>query len=189
MKKLLLTTIALAFFLFSNFYSQTSKVNTEESKVHWLGKKITGQHDGFIKISSGSIEFKEGNITDGEFVMDMNSITCSDLEDENYNRKLVNHLKSDDFFGVKKFPKAKLVITKSSKFTNDKCSVEGNLTIKGKTEPVKFEVVKKKDVYSAVMEVDRSKYDVRFGSTSFFDSLGNKAIDDIFTLTVDLVVI
>jgi len=189
MKKLLFTTFALTFFLFSNVYSQTSKVNVEKSKVHWLGKKITGQHDGFIKISSGSIEFKEGNITNGEFVMDMNSITCSDLEDENYNKKLVDHLKSDDFFGVKKFPKAKLVITKASKFTNDKCSVEGNLTIKGKTELIKFDVNKKKDVYSAVMKVDRSKYDVRFGSTSFFDSLGNKAIDDIFTLTIDLAVI
>ena len=189
MKKLLFTTFALTIFLFSNVYSQTSKVNVEKSKVHWLGKKITGQHDGFIKISSGSIEFKEGNITNGEFVMDMNSITCSDLEDENYNKKLVDHLKSDDFFGVKKFPKAKLVITKASKFTNDKCSVEGNLTIKGKTELIKFDVNKKKDVYSAVMKVDRSKYDVRFGSTSFFDSLGNKAIDDIFTLTIDLAVI
>ena len=121
--------------------------------------------------------------------MDMNSITCSDLEDENYNKKLVDHLKSDDFFGVKSFPNAKLVITKSAKFTNDKCTIEGNLTIKGKTETIKFEVVKKKDVYSAVMKVDRSKYDVRYGSTSFFDSLGNKAIDDIFTLTIDLAVI
>ena len=189
MKKLLFTTFALTILLFSNFYSQTSKVNIEKSKVHWLGKKITGQHDGFIKISNGKIEFKEGNITDGEFVMNMNSITCADLEDEDYNKKLIDHLKSDDFFGVKSFPNAKLVITKSSKFTNNKCSIEGNLTIKGKTEPIKFEVVKKKNVYSAIMNVDRSKYDVRYGSTSFFDSLGNKAIDDIFTLTVDLVVI
>jgi len=165
---------------------QIQTINTAKSSVSWLGKKITGQHEGEIKIKSGSLEIKNNKISSGNFVIDMNSISCSDLEDEGYNQKLVNHLKSDDFFGIGKFPNAILKINNSSTFLNNVASVKGQITIKGKTEDISFDVTNEKNTYSAKIEIDRSKFNVRYGSTSFFDTLGDKAIDDIFTLNIKL---
>jgi polyisoprenoid-binding protein YceI len=99
----------------------------------------------------------------------------------------VGHLKSDDFFSVEQYPTSSLVITGSSRFINDRATVTGRLTIKGKTEPVTFETTRKDGTYSASFGVDRSKFDVRYGSDSFFDNLGDKAIDNVFTLDIQLV--
>ena len=118
----------------------------------------------------------------------MTTITNSDLKDEGYNQKLVGHLKSDDFFGVEKFPTASFVVTKSSKFSNGKATLTGDITIKGKTESISFDIVKQSKEYTTKIEIDRSKFDVRYGSDSFFDNLGDKAIDDIFSLNIKLAV-
>ena len=170
-------------------FAQKVEVNIKKSSVKWLGEKIGGQHEGTIQVKSGSFELKNDKIAAGNFVIDMTTITNTDLEDEGYNQKLVGHLKSDDFFGVTKYPTANFVLTKSSKFTNGKATITGDLTIKGKTESISFEVAKAGNEYSAKIEIDRSKFDVRYGSNSFFDNLGDKAIDDIFTLDIKLVVI
>jgi len=172
----------------SGLFAQTQKVNIENSSISWLGKKIGGQHEGFIQIKSGELELKNDQIVSGNFTIDMTSITNTDLKDEGYNKKLVGHLKSDDFFGVEKYPTATFNITKATKFSNGKASVTGNLTIKDKTESITFDFVKNINHYTAKLEIDRSKFNVRHGSTSFFDSLGDKAINDIFTLDVKLVV-
>ena len=169
-------------------FAQTQKINTEKSTIIWLGEKIGGQHEGFIQIKSGKLELKNDQIISGNFTIDMTSITNTDLKDEGYNKKLVGHLKSDDFFGVTKFPTATFNITKAKKFSNGKASVTGNLTIKGKTESITFDFVKNINHYTSKLEIDRSKFNVRYGSASFFDSLGDKAINDIFTLNVKLVV-
>jgi len=169
-------------------FAQKVKVNTEKSSVEWLGKKIGGEHQGNIQIKSGYIELKDDKIVAGNFVVDMTTITVTDLKDEGYNQKLVGHLSSDDFFGVERFPAANFVLTQSSRFSNGKASVTGNITIKDKTESITFDVKRAGNVYSAKIEIDRSKFDVRYGSNSFFDSLGDKAIDDIFTLNIELVV-
>jgi len=168
-------------------FAQNKTVNTKASVVKWTGDKIGGSHYGEISIKSGQLEFSKNNITRGEVVIDMTSITNTDLEDQAYKQKLVDHLESDDFFGVKNFPTASFVITKASKFVNGKASVSGKITIKGKTEPISFDVVKKGNIYTAKVEIDRSKFDVRYGSNSFFDNLGDKAIDDIFVLDIKLV--
>ena len=167
-------------------FAQAKKVNTEKSTVNWLGKKIGGQHEGYIKLKSGVLEEKNGKIVSGTFVIDMTSITNTDLTDESYNQKLVGHLKSDDFFGVATYPIATLNITKATDFVNGKATVMGDITIKGKTEPIAFDVLKKDNKYTAKVEIDRSKFDVRYGSTSFFDTLGDKAIDDIFILDINV---
>lgn len=167
-------------------FAQTQNVNTETSTIHWLGKKIGGQHDGYIKLKSGVIEETSAGTISGSFVIDMTSITNTDLTDPGYNAKLVGHLKSDDFFGVASFPTATLNITNATAFTNGKATVTADLTIKGKTESITFDVDKKENKYRAKIKVDRSLFDVKYGSTSFFDSLGDKAIDDIFVLNVKL---
>jgi polyisoprenoid-binding protein YceI len=118
----------------------------------------------------------------------MNTITCADLTNEGANQKLVGHLKSDDFFGVEKFPTSTFKVTKATQFTNGKARVTGVLTIKGKSETIAFDVTKKANVYSAQVKVDRSKFNVRYGSKSFFDNLGDNFIDDIFILDIQLVV-
>jgi len=170
----------------SGLFAQTQKVNTEKSSISWLGKKIGGQHNGLIQIKSGDLELKNDQIVSGNFIIDMTSITNTDLTDEGYNKKLVGHLKSDDFFGIEKFPTATFNITKATKFSDGKASVTGDLTIKGKTESITFDFVKNINDYTAKLEIDRSKFNVRYGSTSFFDSLGDKAIDDIFILDIKL---
>ena len=169
-------------------FAQKVEVNTTKSSLKWLGKKIGGQHEGNIQLKSGYLELKNDQLVAGEFVVDMTTITNTDLEDQGYNQKLVGHLKSDDFFGVEKYTTAEFVIKKSSKFSNGKATVTGDITIKGKTESISFEVVRSGKDYTAKIDIDRSKFDVRYGSNSFFDNLGDKAIDDIFTLNIKLAV-
>ena len=95
--------------------AQKSEINISKSVVEWTGKKIGGSHTGAIKLKSGNLGLKGGDIIGGIVVMDMNSITNTDLTDEGYNQKLVGHLKSDDFFGVEKFPAATLTIKSATK--------------------------------------------------------------------------
>lgn len=166
--------------------AQKKEINLDKSVVEWTGKKIGGAHNGEVKIKSAFIDFENSEIVGGKVVMDMTSITNADLEDEGYKQKLVGHLKSDDFFGVEKYPTATFEVTKSARFKNGKASVTGKLTIKGKTEEITFDVSKNGVEYVAQVEVDRSKFNVRYGSNSFFDNLGDKAIDDIFTLDIKL---
>ncbi len=181
--------LALIILLTGNvMVAQKVEVNTKESTIDWHGEKIGGEHEGNIQVKSGYIELKNDQIVAGNFVIDMTTITNTDLEDEGYNQKLVGHLKSDDFFGVEKFPTANFVVTKSSKFTNGKATITGDITIKGKTESISFEVVRAGNEYTGKIDIDRSKFDVRYGSDSFFDNLGDKAIYDIFTLNIKLLV-
>jgi polyisoprenoid-binding protein YceI len=172
----------------SAMFAQKVEINTKTSTIEWLGKKIGGQHKGNIMLKSGSLELKNDKIVAGNFVIDMTTITNTDLEDAGYNQKLVGHLKSDDFFGVEKYPTANFTLTKGSKLSDGKATVTGDVTIKGKTESITFDVVKTGNDYTAKIDIDRSKFDVRYGSNSFFDNLGDKAIDDIFTLEIKLVV-
>jgi polyisoprenoid-binding protein YceI len=166
-------------------------VNTEKSNIDWKGEKVTGEHTGTIKISNGTLELKDGKLKGGEFVIDMTSLENTDLDGE-YKGKLEGHLKSDDFFGVAKFPEATLKI-KSVKETakNGVYNVTADLTIKGITNPITFTATLINTdgviVANTNIIVDRSKYDVRYGSGSFFDNLGDKTIYDEFTLSVNLV--
>jgi len=168
--------------------AQKNEINPDKSVVTWTGNKIGGSHNGVIKIKSGYLEFKKTDIVGGEVVIDMNSITNTDLKDEGYNQKLVGHLKSDDFFGVEKYPTSTFRITKASAFKDGKATLTSVLTIKGKSETISVDVTKKGNTYSTQLKVDRSKFDVRYGSRSFFDNLGDKVIDDIFFLDIQIVV-
>ena len=172
----------------SAMFAQKAEVNTQKSNVEWHGKKIGSKHEGNIQLKSGYLEIENDQIVAGNFVADMTTITDTDLKNEDYNQKLVGHLKSDEFFGVENFPTASFVLTKSSEFNNGTATLTGDLTVKGNTESISFEVLRAGKEYTAVVDVDRSKFDVRYGSNSFFDNLGDKAIDDIFTLDIKLVV-
>lgn len=176
---------ALAFMTFSTLAAQKQNINVAESNIHWLGKKVTGQHEGNLSLKSGEIETLDGVLIGGSFVVDMSSMTCTDLEGESAGN-LIGHLKSDDFFGVDTHPEAKLNITAVEAKGEGKYAVTGDFTIKGATHPASFELVMTDGGATAKVTIDRSKYDIRYGSNSFFDNLGNKAIDNEFELDVTL---
>jgi polyisoprenoid-binding protein YceI len=161
--------------------------DTTRSKLSWLGEKVTGQHTGSIRLKSGWINIKDNKILSGEFDVDMKS-----LKDSENNTRLEGHLKSEDFFGVDKFPVAKLVITGSTPLDKGNAVVDGKLTIKDSTNPINFKAaVQKNDDgtwFYANIVIDRTKYNIRYGSGSFFDNLGDKTIYDDFSLKVNLLV-
>lgn len=187
MKTLKVLSVVLALVFVLPLAAQELKVDVEKSKLEWVGKKVTGQHNGHINLKSGSLTLKDGNIAGGEFLIDMITMTCEDLKDPKWNKKLMDHLKSDDFFGVEDHPTSKLEIKSASAFVDGKAEVKAHLTVKGKTHPITFTAEKSGMGFSAFITVDRTKYDVRYGSGKFFDNLGDKTIYDDFTLDVSLV--
>lgn len=187
MKKNLLKGAAAAAIVLTTvaFTSLKKEINVKESKVTWTGEKVTGTHTGTINLKSGFFTMEDEKLIGGEFVMNMASISTTDLSGEN-KQKLDGHLKSEDFFGVEKHPTAKLVITNIAEKGNGSYGVVANLTIKTITKPVTFDLKMSKDAANAKLTIDRSKYDVKYGSGSFFDSLGDKTIYDNFDLDVNL---
>jgi len=159
----------------------------DKTEITWLGKKVGGQHSGTINLKSGELKVEDDAIFSGEFVIDMNSIKDTDLADADSKQKLEGHLKSDDFFAVEKYPEAKLTISKKASFNGDVAHVKGDLTIKGITHPLEFDVTRNGKTYSTRITVDRAKYNVRYGSDSFFDNLGDKVIYDNFEMGVTVV--
>lgn len=167
------------------------KVDIQKSTITWHGKKVTGAHTGHISIKEGTLEVEGKKLTGGVFVIDMNTITCTDIKDEEYNGNFVSHMKSDDFFGVEKHEESKLLIKSVKQKEKNKVEITGDLTIKGKTLSITFPATVDTDGKTlkaqAKIEIDRTKYDIKYGSGSFFDNLGDKAIDNKFTLDIDLV--
>ncbi len=157
------------------------------STVAWKGYKVTGQHSGVVSLKDASLMFDEGQLTGGEFQIDMTSLKATDGAGD----KLNGHLKSDDFFGVEKHPTASFKITKVvPRGTGGSYKVIGDLTIKGITKEIKFNADVMEDSAGksakANIQIDRSEFNVKYGSGSFFDNLGDKAIYDEFDLEVSL---
>ena len=169
---------------------KTMDLNLDKSKVEWTGKKVTGEHSGTVMLKSGQLMMKGSEIVGGEFVMDMGSIANTDITDDKYRGKLEEHLKSEDFFGVTKYPESKFVIKESTNLKDGKLLVKGEISLKGITKPLEFEVTSHKhgDSYhmSGVIVIDRTQFDIKYGSGSFFDNLGDKTIHDNFELKFDL---
>ena len=181
----ILALVIFTGFSFTSIGGNKKEIKTDKSEVVWKGYKVTGSHEGTIAIQSGSLTFEEEKLTGGSFVIDMTTINSTDLEGE-YKGKLEGHLKSDDFFGVENNPIATLVFKDVTSSGKNAYTVSGNLTIKGKTNPVTFTISIYGSKATASLKVDRTKYDVRYGSTSFFDGLKDKAIYDEFDLVADL---
>jgi polyisoprenoid-binding protein YceI len=179
-----------AFIAFSFTAPATYKVDTSASAIVWTGYKVTGKHTGGVKIKDGSLLMDADKLTGGSFNIDMTSITDTDLEGE-WATKLVGHLKSEDFFGTAKYPTAKFVITRAiPQDSKGNYKIIGNMTIKETTKEVKFFATISENAGTLTatgkITVDRSEYDIRYGSGSFFDGLGDKTIYDEFDLQVSL---
>lgn len=158
---------------------------TKESKVAWKAYKVTGSHNGTVDLKSGTLMFDNDKLTGGEFTVDMTTLIATDLEGES-RQKLEGHLKSDDFFSVASNPTSTLVFSNVKSTGKNSYEVTGNLTVKGITKPVTFDVSVYGSKATATMKVDRTQFEVKYGSGSFFDDLGDKTIYDEFDLVVDL---
>ena len=190
MKKLFFLPVLLVM-LMSAYAPATYKVDTNASTIVWTGYKVTGQHTGTVKVQNGNLLLDNGVLTGGSFDIDMTSIKDTDLEGE-WADKLVGHLKSDDFFGTAKYGTSKFVITRAiPQDSKGNYKIIGNLTIKETTKEIKFPATVSENAgtvsASGKMTIDRSDFNVKYGSGSFFDGLGDKTIYDEFDLQVNLV--
>ncbi len=192
MKKtvVLAVSIALATSVFATKPSDY-KINVAKSTLGWLGKKVTGQHSGNIKLASGNVTVDGANVTGGMFTIDMNTITCTDLKAEEGADKLVGHLKAADFFDTEKNKTATFEIVKTTLRKDGQFDVTGKLTIKGITNEITFPASIKNTGKAMAMvgkiTVDRTKFDIKYGSKSFFEGIGDKAIDNEFFIDFTLV--
>ena len=161
-------------------------IENTQSQITWTGREVsTSSHYGTLDFVSGNFEISNGAIVNGEFIVDMTSINNQDMEGDSKAR-LEGHLKSDDFFSVESYPTAAISINSSELISDGKWNVSADLSIKGFTHPVNFEMISSEDGWSANLVFDRSKYDVRFRSGSFFENLGDKLIYDDIELSINL---
>lgn len=185
MKNLKTIAIALLVTVSTIATAQTKKIDASKSTVTWIGKKVTGQHNGTVELKDGALVFKGKKLAGGTFTVNMTTLTATDLTGE-YQGKLNGHLKSEDFFGTEKYPTSKLVFKKIATKPNGVYTVTADLTIKDVTAPVTFDITVKGTTATTTFKIDRTKYGIKYGSGSFFDNLGDKTINDEFELTVSL---
>ena len=164
-------------------------IDASRSSVEWVGKKVTGSHNGTINITNGVLTLIDGELTGGQFTIDTGSIRILDVTDLNTNAQFAGHLASEDFFASEKYPTATLEITSVSQGVDSNYHVAGELTIKGITQPIEFdaglgEVRGDTLQASARVVIDRTRYNMRFRSGNFFKDLGDTLIYNDFTLNV-----
>lgn len=198
MKKIFIFLTAFFVFAVALFANDSNKnkpktfiIDPSASSIAWKAKKVGGGHNGQVLIKEGHFEMDGKYISAGAFAADMTTITSLDLTDEKSNSRLVNHLKSDDFFSSEKFPVSTFAIRKAEQKSGDNYTITGLLTIKGIANEISFPATiktsKNKITASATITVDRTLYDIKFRSGKFFENLGDKLIYDEFTLEINLV--
>lgn len=183
MKKM--TFVVLAIFATMTFTAQTKTIDTKKSTITWTGKKVTGEHSGTINFKDGALVFKNKKVVGGTFTADMTTLSNTDQSGSG-KAKLEGHLKSADFFSTDDFKTATLVFKTIGEKSKNVYAVTADMTVKGKTNPVKFELTVKGKTAATEFSVNRTKFGIQYGSGSFFDDLGDRTIYDDFDLKVQL---
>ena len=189
MKAFLLSSLVL---FNTSAFSQQHVFSSSDSKITWEGTKVIGGgHQGTLDMKTGFIEFKDKKPVKAQVIVNMLSIKNTDLEDPKWNKKLVGHLNSDDFFSTSKHPEAKILVTSFQQKQKGHFDLNGTLTIKGISKPVQFsgQMIEKNNVvstFTATLEIDRTEFNVRYGSGKFFEDLGDKMISDTIKIDVEL---
>ncbi len=190
----LLIAASLTFAL-GTFAQTMEPVDASQSTITWHGSKITGTHHGQLRVQNGEVTTLQGALVGADIVMDMTSITCTDITSEGSNQRLVDHLKSEDFFNCSAYPEATFRTTKVEKLAGSESTghnyrVTGDLTIKGITHPATFDCtfVPFEDGYRTIgtLTFDRVDYAIKYRSGSIFDDLGDKVIHDEVRLDLDI---
>jgi len=189
----LLTTLVLGLstlFAAADFVAPAT-VNKAESQVRWEASKVTGTHWGYVPLKNATLDYSGGKIKGGSFDMDMVNLTVEDLTDAKSKNSLTGHLKSDDFFSVEKFNTATFKITEAKSSNGKDYTITGNLTIKGIAQKISFPAVVavagKKVTATGQIKFDRTKFEIKYRSGSYFDDLADKMIYDEVKLDVKLV--
>lgn len=183
-----LALVAFGLMSFSMVVSESYTAKLDESTIAWKGFKPTGSHNGLISISKGDLIANGNNIITGSFTIDMKSIKVLD----NQSPKLLNHLKSADFFEVEAFPTAQFDIS-GQKNVKGKNHIVGFLTIKGIQKEISFPAKVSKDekgnlvLESEVFKINRAEFNIKYKSKSFYADLKDKFIEDEFELQVKVV--
>lgn len=174
--------LAVAAFAFATEGSGRLAVNTTQSTISWLGKKVTGEHGGMISVKAGIISVENGELKHADISVDMTSMSCTDDMDDESKRNLIGHLQSPDFFNTAEHATSNFTMKSFDKGHDGKYTVTGTLTIKGIKQDISFpadiKITDQEVIVDADVTFDRSKYDIRYGSDSFFDDLGDKVIYD-----------
>lgn len=167
------------------------QIQKASSTVNWTGKKVLGLHTGTINVANGYIEMIDDKITGGEVVIDMTTIVITDMEDKTARQEFFDHLLNDDFFSVHKFKTSILKIDHANKLQGNKYKIDGTLTIKDITHPISFFATVEvfTDTLHSLGEIviDRTLYNIRYGSGKFISNLGDKLIYDEFVLQFKVV--
>ena len=182
----------------ANTKGETIALDLTASKATWSGKKVTGTHTGTVAFKEGKFEVKNHTIASGEVVVDLNTIVDEDVKDAEWNKKLITHLKSPDFFDVAKNPTATFKITTFTEVQSfapgePNAIAKGTLTVHGITHPseVKLFYTPSDTGFTAKgkLTIDRTLYGLKYNSKKFFDpkTLGDKLIDDNFDVDLSLV--
>ncbi|NTU67202.1 MAG: sulfurtransferase [Candidatus Moranbacteria bacterium] len=163
-------------------------VDTFDSVIYWTARSVNSRHIGTLALNSGELIVENGKAVSGEFVVDMNSIKDTDLEDPKWNEILIKHLKSDDFFDVGKYPESSLKIKsivprKGVDEYSPHCKVLADMTIKGVTHEISFPALLEAAEGGALkarlhFDFDRIKWNVLYGSEKFFEGLGMHLVDE-----------
>lgn len=169
-------------------------LSAQESSIAWNAQKRVGaKHNGTVQVQEGAFVVEQGQVVGGTLVADMTTLVDLDLTDEKFNTMLVNHLKSDDFFSVETYPTATFAISEVVVLEGVEGSthrVTGSMTIKGIENEISFPAVFAATQtglqVTGTATLDRTLWDVRFGSDKFFDNLGDGLIEDEFMLTFDM---
>ena len=197
MRNLVAVSITLLLTAFSSLQVQAADqvraaIDPKESEIKWTGAKIVGgSHTGTVELASGYVVFKDHKPANGVVEVNMTTIKNSDVESPTWNKKLVDHLKSDDFFGSDKHPRSRITLQTIKHVKDSVFFVTGSLTIKGITKPVSFKATLKenkanKQIVQATFTFDRTSYGIKYNSGKFFDNLGDKMIRDQVEVNVSL---
>jgi hypothetical protein len=170
--------------------TKTFEVIPSQSGIAWTGRKVTGAHNGTIGVTAGMFMVENGKLIGGKFIIDTTSIKILDVTDTATNAQFAAHLASDDFFASNAFPTAIFEITSVTPAPSNFYHIGGNLTIKGITAPVSFDAMV--EIHDSMaravgkITIDRTKYDMKFRSGSFFKNLGDTLIYNDFDLNINI---
>ena len=174
--------------------SDTLYINVDSSTINWTGRKITGEHSGTLNLSKGWVVMQEDSIIGGKFIFDMTSINNTDIESPEWKEKLEKHLMAEDFFFVDSFPNAILEIKYHHQIIDDKTGqtnqIIADLTIRGITHeinlPINISHTKSNLYAEGSINIDRTLFNIKYNSGTFFEVLGDRMIYDDFTVQFSL---
>lgn len=175
----------------------TLEIDAGESKLRWTGRNLMNQHWGEAKIARGEFDLVSGVPVCGEFVVDLTQLHCEDLKDNpQLHDGLIGHLQSEDFFHTELWPEARFLLMSATPLREQVPSspnliVEGQLTLHGVTRPLTFEVIhgvsKGQHVFQGHFDLDRTEWNIRYGSGKFFEALGMHLVSDLISFQITLV--